>query len=467
VTRPQTAGERKLRGAFATPPSLVQLVVDHNMPDVVPGTTVRALDPACGDGRFLVAAGHALRLLGARPELHGIDIDSAAVDAAESALVASGFEACVEQDDALRRPWGDATYDVVIGNPPYLSQMAAATTRGGASEHGGGPYADACAEFLALAVRLARPDGGRVALVLPQSILAARDAGAVRDEVDRLAEMTWSWWSPHQLFDANVYVCALGFTRRARGQPGIPTAWPHVVTAALGVPDLPPLATEGTLGDRATLSADFRDAYYGLVPAVVDAVDEEECGGRGAAPPLVTSGLVDPGRCRWGERPVRFARRRLQHPRVRLDHLTPTMQRWAEQLLVPKVLIANQTRVVEAIADPGGTWLPGVPLLTARPTDHADVTLVAAMLTSPVASAWVWHQAAGSGLSATSVRLGPRWLAGLPWPAGTLQRAEEALAGGDVAACGRHVMEAYALDPSTPAGAALLSWWADRLPRHG
>ena len=52
-----------------------------------------------------------------------------------------------------------SSFDVVLGNPPYLSQLAAATTRGGASQHGGGPYADAAVEFLALAVRLARPDG--------------------------------------------------------------------------------------------------------------------------------------------------------------------------------------------------------------------------------------------------------------------------------------------------------------------
>ena len=70
------------------------------------------------------------------------------------------------------------TFDVVVGNPPYLSQLAAATTRGGASRHGGGPYADAAVEFLALAVRMARSGGGRVGLVLPQSILASRDAGA-------------------------------------------------------------------------------------------------------------------------------------------------------------------------------------------------------------------------------------------------------------------------------------------------
>ena len=50
--------------------------------------------------------------------------------------------------DALAHDWGGETFDIVVGNPPFLSQMAAATTRGGASRHGGGPYADAAVEFL-------------------------------------------------------------------------------------------------------------------------------------------------------------------------------------------------------------------------------------------------------------------------------------------------------------------------------
>ena len=189
--------------------------------------------------------------------------------------------------------------------------------------------------------------------------------------------------------------------------------WSHVVTGALAVPALPPLGAAGALGERARLTANFRDQYYGLVPAVED-------GGEG--PPLVTSGLLDPGRCEWGRRPVRFAGRRMTRPTVHLDRLAPAMRRWAAGLLVPKVLVANQTRVVEAAVDAEGAWLPGVPVITARPLPGTDPWAVAAVLTSPVASAWAWHRAAGTGLSARAVRLGPRWLGELPWPAGTAGR---------------------------------------------
>ena len=246
----------------------------------------------------------------------------------------------------------------MLGNPPFLSQLAASTTRGGSSRHGGGPYADAAAEFLALAVRLARPGAGRVGLVLPQSILASRDAAGVRSDVDRRAELIWSWWSPRRVFDAQVFVCALAFEVGAAGVNGHRhRPWSRVVTDALGVPALPPLATAGTLGGRGRLSANFRDQYYGLVPAVDD---------HATGPPLVTSGLIDPGRCRWGERAVTFARRRLARPRVDRTRLSPPMRRWADRFAVPKVLVANQTRIIEAVADPEGAWLPGVPLITVR-----------------------------------------------------------------------------------------------------
>ena len=218
-------------------------------------------------------------------------------------------------------------FDVVIGNPPFLSQMAAATTRRGSSRHGGGPYADAAFEFLALAVRLARPDGGRVALVLPQSILAARDGGPVRQSVAIQADLAWSWWEQRQQhFDANVNVCVLGF-RRPGTDATTPATWTRVVTDRLGVPSLEPraLRCSGRLGDRAELNANFRDEYYALVPAVSDEAD---------GPPLVTSGLIDPGRCLWGTRPMKFAKHTFQHPRVDVSKLTGRFPAWAQRKLV-------------------------------------------------------------------------------------------------------------------------------------
>ena len=165
------------------------------------------------------------------------------------------------------------------------------------------------------------------------------------------------------MFDADVVVCALGFeagaARAVHGIGGRP--WTDVVTAALGVPALPALRTDGTLGDRAALNANFRDEYYGMVPAVDD---------DGDGPPLVTSGLIDPGRCHWGERPVRFARRRFAAPgststRSAADAAWATRQARAEGAR------RQPDRVLEAVADPDGGWLPGVPVITVHPATPA------------------------------------------------------------------------------------------------
>ena len=93
------------------------------------------------------------------------------------------------------------------------------------------------------------------------------------------------------------------------------------------------------------------------------------------------------------------------------------------------------------------------------PTGGADVLELAAALTSPVASAWCWYEAAGTGLSPRTIRLGPALLATVPWPAGDLAAAVEALRAGDVATCGVETCRAYGLDDPV-----LVDWWCAGLP---
>ncbi len=405
--------QRKQLGAWYTPSPVVDAVVAQVVPRrPLEGRPVRVLDPACGDGRFLAAAAAAVRRRGGVPELVGVDVDAGAIAAASVAVPSADLV----HADALQRDWRGAQFDLVVGNPPFLNQLAAATTRGGRSRFGGGPYADTAAEFLALAVELAAP-GGRIGLVLPQSLLATRDAAAIRSRVDQVAALRWMWWSDALLFDAAVRVWAgvweVGGRRRAvRRRRGTELAvaadvpstgpWSRLIADVA-----PPLTGARTLGDIATCAVDFRDQYYGLVGAVGD---------EGDGPPLITSGLIDPQTCQWGERPVRFAKQRFAAPRVDLDALTPTMRRWADSRLVPKVLVANQTKVIEAVLDREGLWIPGVPVITVTaPPEQLD--LVMRVLTSPGATAWVRYHAAGSGLGAGTVRLSPALLASIPIPA--------------------------------------------------
>jgi len=422
------AARRKQLGAWYTPDALVEHVVDLVLEGAATGDApLRVLDPACGDGRFLAAIG---RRLGGRVELVGCDIDPTAVAAARRSI---GTAATIIHADALTYEWPEGTFDIVVGNPPFLNQLSRATTRGGRSRYGGGPYADTAAVFLALSVGLARPDGGRVAMIVPVSALTTRDAASIRSDLLSRAALRHLWWSPTAMFDAQVRTATLVFERGAAQGDVHRTVGPAFAPAAparLGrswgallldgdddLADAGPAGPESAggaastdgpapvLGDLAVFSADFRAQYYGLVGAVGDDVD---------GPPLITSGLIDPGHCRWGEQPVRFAKQRFAAPRVAVDRLSPTMQRWAAARLVPKVLIANQTRVVEAVVDRAGAWLPGVPVISAVPRPGVDLDAIMAILASPAATAWVRQHAAGSGLSADTVRVSPALLASIP-----------------------------------------------------
>ncbi|MEJ7801502.1 MAG: hypothetical protein WKF60_13345, partial [Ilumatobacter sp.] len=116
----------------------------------------------------------------------------------------------------------------------------------------------------------------------------------------------------------------------------------------------------------------------------------------------------------------------------------------------------------EAVADPEGAWLPGVPVTTATPLGDASLWEIAALLTSPIASIAAWQHGAGTGLSTTSVRVGPGVLGAVPWPADDLGAAVDRLRRGDVPACGLAVCDAFRLAPDQTASA--MAWWMERLP---
>ena len=136
-----------------------------------------------------------------------------------------------------------------------------------------------------------------------------------------------------------------------------------------------------------------------------------------------------------------------QSPRIDLAALDPKMQRWAAKRLGPQGARRQpDRRSSRPSATDRGEWLPAVPVdrrlsRTAMrrrsmpvPSTPARPTLagweIAAVLTSPVASAWVWHRQAGTGLSAGTIRLGPVLLGELPWPVGDLDAAVRGAPGG-------------------------------------
>jgi hypothetical protein len=317
-----------------------------------------------------------------------------------------------------------------------------------------------------------------VALVQPQSVLAARDAGAARAAALERAELIDLWAEPaggKRLFGAGVRVCVPVLRVRPGGaveaKPSAAT-WTPRLAASRALPD-PAFEAAGTLADYATATADFRDQYYGLRGAVRER--ERPDGGH---PMLVTTGLIDPAACHWGRRPARLLGAARLHPCAELGALDPEMRRWAAQRLVPKVLLATQTRVLEAWVDERGEALPVVPLITIVAREPGDLWRLGAAMSSPIATLWAVRHFAGAGLSADAIKLSARQALQVPTPrpgpeweraAALFRRAAESAdpvaRRAHLLGAGGAMVEAYRVPPAH--ARALLAWWSPRLvPRR-
>ncbi len=116
--------KRRERGVFFTPPTLAAFVADAAAQAVAsvrtPGEgSVRVLDPAAGDGRFLLAAADALGRHGFATTLVALERDPALCES----LAASIPEAEVRCCEALLGSGDLGVFDLVIGNPPYIRSI--------------------------------------------------------------------------------------------------------------------------------------------------------------------------------------------------------------------------------------------------------------------------------------------------------------------------------------------------------
>jgi N-6 DNA Methylase len=492
-------GRRRAQGLHVTPGWLADDLLGRALPGprgpvARPGGPT-VCDPACGGGAFLLAAARRLHRLGidrrdiVRDLLWGADIDPVGLAAAEAVLALWAGEApppgrLVVADPLVggAEAWPAspaAGFDAVVGNPPFQNQLGRATARtdgdrrGLRARYGAAvrAYTDTAWLFLLLGCDLVRP-GGRVVLVQPQSVVAARDAAAVRDAVAGRADLQDLWLDGERVFAAAVRVCAPVLERRVAPPPGAPERpspageWGRAWAQAAALPPVD-LATAagGTLGGRAAILAGFRDQYYGLAGAVRE---RDELPEGSLLAPLVTSGALDWAACSWGERPVRYARRRWHAPVVDLDRLVaspPVAQRWVARSRAPKLVVGTQTRVVEAAVDAGGTWVPSVPALAVVPHDPGDVWRLAAAVLAPAATAWLAHRSVGTALDRAALKVAKPDLAALPlpadaaaWDAATSALCAYASDPGE-ARLGRFLAAAEAAYGTAP---ELTAWWRAR-----
>jgi adenine-specific DNA-methyltransferase len=190
-----TSAERKTRGAFFTPPAIAEYLARWA---IAGNVGARVLDPTCGDGVFLMAAGHQLLGLGAVPDdldplVTGVDIHEGSLIASDDNLAEEGMTANLIASDFFRlSPPGSMfpslaePFDAVIGNPPFVRYQ----------QHVGEARRISVQAALAQGVRLSGlasswaallvhaggfvAPGGRLAMVLPAELLSVGYAEPVR-----------------------------------------------------------------------------------------------------------------------------------------------------------------------------------------------------------------------------------------------------------------------------------------------
>nr|WP_249419663.1 N-6 DNA methylase [Rhabdothermincola salaria] len=545
------ADERRRRGVHYTPRVAAETLVslawaewESGAPDR--GRPAMVLDPACGGGAFLLAAARTMHAQGVGAaevlaSLRGIDVDPLAVEVTIAALALWGWaagiadppldEGVVHRADALdpTTAWWSSpgrAPDLIVGNPPFGGQLRRLTARAlpaaepGGRRHG---YADTAALFLRRGVDEVAA-GGVVALVQPLSVLATRDAAPVREAVgDDLVAL---WVPDGRLFDASVHVCAPVLRRgsgdrRSRGTVVVRSgasadplgevprerlsrhrSWGPLWAEASGVP--PVELGPQVLGDRCRSGAGFRDEFYAVADLVVDGLPAAEGAVAGRPPTVsrvVTTGLLEWATTGWGRRSAVLGGARYAAPMLDLGVVRassePRLDRVVDARTAPKVLVATQTRVVEAVVDPDGSLWPSVPVVSVRLDDQAGpegvgddeaeldddevatrLWLVAAALMAPPVTAWAVLETGGTARSAGALKLSARQVLRAPLPvdvdawaegAALLRSAsqEGSVAPGPeaVAAFGRVLIAAHGLEKAL--AEEVERWWWDRHPRGG
>ena len=541
------AEQRKADGVHYTPAALARFLVEQAIATLgyVPQ---QVCDPTCGGGSFLIAAAEALADRGvAVQEIVERRLFGGEIDPQAGALAQDSLRAWAEQrlgrvagsrlrpqiavgDMLLRTPesWvgrNPEGWDLVIGNPPFLSQLATRTSRSSAVRQAVqqrfgeiGVYADSASLFLLGALEMVC-EGGVVVMVQPQSFLATRDTAAVRSSLLGSAQLRGIWASEAEFFEASVRVCAPVLQRSVTGdsrvvqstqsaqaaqpaqaaqsvqvwwggkpndlgnaeqfveqQPLAGDSWGPLFARAHGLPSV-----HSTAGPRlcevATATAGFRDEFYALLDSSVDLGQSgPQLLSRAQASPLITVGMIDPGSHSWGLQARRFGGRKQLAPAADMDalaRLQPRIAEWARARQVPKVLVATQTRIVEAVADPEGRLIPVTPTISVEPrnTNHTQESvwhLTAALLSPPV-SARALSAHLGAGLSSGALRWSARSVLQVELPIDETLWASGAGLAQKLASCdqtdrarslaelGKVMCAAYEIDPTD----AVFGWWLE------
>jgi len=179
-------------GAYYTPPKIIKEILPWVMQGV--GSDMHILEPSCGEGRFLSALDPYRKRIASVDAIELIPLEA---KKAATALSVSGKVHTADFFDWLLRthltetPFGnrirEEMYDVVIGNPPYVSfrkqsdcQKQCVSQVMDAYQVDFNKHSSIWLPFMVSSL-LSLKQGGRLGMVIPSEILTVKYAQAIRD----------------------------------------------------------------------------------------------------------------------------------------------------------------------------------------------------------------------------------------------------------------------------------------------
>jgi len=375
---PMSRAERRARGSYNTPPELVRLVVEWTLGPAMRDQTPRVLDPSCGAGEFTVEVQRQLcaryGASAARRCIVAIDIDARAVQMAQRRLARNDarfpMDNLIAGDTLFSEKLAPASFDVVVGNPPYVNirELAKSMTAERIAQlrqrysTARGNF-DLYVLFIERAIELLKP-GGRCGLIIPGKWTTLGYAEQCRKllleqtTIEQVVDL-----SNVRAFDgANVFPHVVIFRKEPpderhqlisrQFERGAICRVPQRSLNAAAIRLVPSIDVESRiptrpLGELATIACGtagysaekiarrLRDASSSS-PVAADEAD------------FITSGNIDRYAIRLGN--VRYLNRAYTRPRLPLNILELTCAK--RQLFTsPKIVIAGMSRRLEAAWD--------------------------------------------------------------------------------------------------------------------
>ena len=467
-------------------------------------------DPSVGGGAFLLAAAECLNEAGEDPErivkdlLWGIDLDPGAIEVTSAALslwasttnwvIPSGTLVVADSLRSGKSAFKNSPelgFQIVIGNPPFQNQLQEQTVRPIELTQelrerwsvNAGAYADTAGYFLLVALSMLSRNG-KLLLIQPQSILSTADAKPIREKLNTEASLCGMWIGGPEIFEAGVSVCAPLIVKGVVEEPirireGAEVIesektikrtgnWAETISISQGIPSVHLSGKE--MRSQVSATAGVRDQFYGLIGHVRESQETSS-----TMVPLVTVGMIDPFRNRWGKGQFRYAGSAWRYPMVNLETLgkgNPELFEWVKSRLRPKILVATQTKIVEVLPDPQGILVPSTPVISVE-CPSEDIWKIAAALSAPAVSASVFSEVAGAALSTDTIKLSATQIGSIPipknddfWVLGAtfaekaFKATTEQLWRKSLTEMAENMGKAYAHESQE-----LYEWWLNRLPK--